>query len=64
MMNGTEKFKDTLKDSSLSLRTLQIKMKNIQIQFTNVGFIKTAMELQVHGVITNSGQILPQQWLW
>lgn len=31
MMNGTEKFKDTLKDSSLSLRTLQIKMKNIQI---------------------------------
>lgn len=57
-MSGTEKFKDTLKGYSLSLRTQQILMRNIQILFTNVGFIRTAMELQVHGVITNSGQIL------
>lgn len=58
MMNGTEKFKHILKSSSLSLRTQQIQMKNIQILFTNVESIKTAMELQVHGVITNSDQIL------
>lgn len=58
MMSGTEKFKDTLRGCSLSLRTQQILMRNIQISFTNVEFIRTAMELQVHGVITNSGQIL------
>lgn len=58
MMNGTEKSKSTLKGSSLSLRTQQILMRNIPISFTNVAFIRTAMELQVPGVITNSGQTL------
>lgn len=58
MMSGTGKFKDTLKGCSLSLRIQQILMKNTQILYTNVEFIRTAMELQVHGVITNSGQIL------
>lgn len=58
MMSGTEKFKGTLKGCSLSLRTQQILMRNIQSSFTNVEFIRTVTELQVHGVITNSGQIL------
>jgi len=58
MMSGTEKSKDTLKGCFLFPRTQQTLMRNIQILFTNVEFIRTAMELQVHGVIINSGQIL------
>lgn len=57
MTSGTGKFKGTLKGCSLSLRIQRILMKNTQILYTNVEFIRTAMELQVHGVITNSGQI-------
>lgn len=57
MMSGTGKSKDTLKGCSLSLRIRRILMKNTQILYTNVAFIRTAMELQVHGVITSSGQI-------